>query len=67
MLGVAAGAFGLLAAVLGWMGTRMAEKLDEIRDALVITERQIGADMASVSLRVALIEARCLACLNDKK
>lgn len=62
LLGAAAGSFGLLAAVLGWMGQRVAGKLDAIADALNKTDKEWRQEQAALALRVALIEAHCNQC-----
>lgn len=49
----------LLVSIIGWVGTRIAHKLDELNETLRKIDADLREDITAVSLRVAQVEARC--------
>lgn len=51
--------FGMLTIVVGWMGSRVIEKLDDVVVALGKVEAELHARISRLDLRVTAIETRC--------
>lgn len=62
---VVVGLGGVLIAILTWLGGLVWRRLGEIADLLRAIERDLRADLSGLDRRVAVIEGRCGACVNQ--
>lgn len=52
--------FAILVAVLGWLGTRLYVKLDEMSKSLRIIEGDLHDRITNIDKRLVAVEARCI-------
>lgn len=49
----------LLAVIIGWIGNRIHNRLDEIGQSLASIEKDLRDDLTSLDRRVTTIETKC--------
>ena len=52
--------FAILVAVLGWLGTRLYVKLDEMSKSLRIIEGDLHDRITNIDKRLVAVESRCI-------
>lgn len=52
--------FGLLVAVLGWIGNKIYTKLDEVAGTMHKIEGDLRGKIGDLDRRVTVVETRCL-------
>lgn len=56
----------LLAMILSWFGARIHNRLDEIKECLHTSDREVREEIAKLHTRVGKIETRCVFKCNEK-
>lgn len=51
--------FGLLVAILGWMGNKVYEKLSEMTRIMSTIEKDLRGQISGIDRRVTYLELRC--------
>lgn len=59
MLGLVATMFGLLTLVIGWIGNKMYQKLDEMSALMRNIEADLHGQISDLDRRVTKVEMRC--------
>jgi hypothetical protein len=58
LMGMIGGLVGLLTVVLGWIGTRIHGRLDDISKSLSGIEKDLRKDLSSLDRRLVAVETR---------
>jgi hypothetical protein len=58
LMGAIGGLIGLLTIVIGWIGTRIHTRLDDISKSLSGIEKDLRGDLSNLDRRVVAIETR---------
>lgn len=53
--------FGLLVAILGWMGNKIYNKLEELANSMHSIEGDLRGKIGDLDRRVTVVEVRCIA------
>ncbi|OGT54234.1 MAG: hypothetical protein A3E01_00155 [Gammaproteobacteria bacterium RIFCSPHIGHO2_12_FULL_63_22] len=52
--------FGLLCAILGWLGNRIYNKVDEMSNSLTSMASELHTRISGIDRRVTVVETRCM-------
>lgn len=58
LLGLVATLFGLLVLILGWMGNKVYQKLDEMANTMRSIEDDLRDELLNLDRRVAVVETK---------
>lgn len=58
LLTVTGSLLGLLVIIIGWIGTRIHNRLDAISNSLTSIEKDLRGDLTNLDRRVTIIEAK---------
>ncbi len=59
--------FGLLVAILGWMGNKVYEKLSEMARLMSIIEKDLHGQISGIDRRVSYLEVKCESLTKEEK
>lgn len=59
--GLVAFMFGLLCAILGWLGNGIFHKLDKLQEAMTAMATELHEKLNALDRRVTVVETRCTA------
>lgn len=59
--------FGLLVAVLGWMGNKVYEKLSEMARLMSVIEKDLHGQISGIDRRVSYLEVKCESLTKEEK
>jgi len=59
LLPIIGGLLGLLIIIIGWIGNKIHDRLDQINITLCGIERDLRCDLACLDRRITIIETHC--------
>lgn len=65
--GLVATLFGLLVMIVGWMGNKLYDKLDEMSRSMQIIEKDLHGKISGIDRRVTHLEIKCCDIMGHDK